>query len=83
MDEVNFFTQLLWGTGALFGHLLILGFFMWASFKFGRTGKLFAILGGTVMMVAVLNNMAGDNIAFIMVIPYFIMVIMSAFDFAG
>lgn len=81
MDSATLFTVLLWGTGAMFGHLLILAGLMWMTLKFGRMGKLIGVLGGIVMMLAIFNNMPSDNFVYIMVVPYFIFTVSSALSY--
>lgn len=83
MDAVDLYNQLLWGSGAMIGHILIVILILWLSVKFRSEGKLIGMALSIVMMLGVFSNMPTDNMAYIFVIPYLILTISMGLRFGG
>lgn len=65
----NFFNELLYGSGAFIGHIIIMAVILWIRTKVGM-GKLVGLVISVAMMLFMFTTMPPDNDAFILVLGY-------------
>lgn len=77
------FTELLWGSGAFIGHIVIIVLLLAVKRFFGSIGGFVSFLGSVGMMLLVFNTMPVNNPAYLMVIGYLAVVFISVINIGG
>lgn len=60
MEAAELFTELLWGSGAAFGHIALVIALLFLQTR-GSLGKFTSFLGGMIMFFQVLTTMSGTS----------------------
>lgn len=76
LTAVNLFNELLLGSGAFVGHILVFLIVLQVKRTFSAGGFL-GMLISVAMMLFILTNMPADNDAYIMVMGYFYLAVTS------
>lgn len=80
---LTMFTELLWGSGAFIGHIVIIVLLMAIKRFFGGIGGFITLIGSVGMMLLVFNTMPVDNAAYLMVLGYVAVAFISVINIGG